>query len=163
MGIRMDSIRVTTSWYSGRSTLPRPVVPLPDSLETSLWDLDPGWAVLHTELFPLGAEWAWRRTKSDLMDSLSKKIMTRRLALPSDYATRELVWVFALALTRQGEFSPTPIGAREVLEAVQRMAVQARRGVIVFKIDQLEIAPFELDLIKDELETSIPTGPKRSS
>ena len=158
LGIRMDSTRVTISWYSGRSTLPRPVVPLPDSLETSLWDLDPGWAVLHTELFPLGAEWAWRRTKSDLVDSLSKKIMTRRLALPSDYATRELVWAFALAVTRQGEFSPTPIGAREVLEAVQRMAVQARRGVIVFKMDQLEIAPFELDLIKGKLECLLQHG-----
>ena len=84
--------------------------------------------------------------------------MTRRLALPSDYARRELVWTFALAITGQGEFNPSPIGTREVLETVRQMMAQARRETIVFEILRLEIRPCELRLIEAELERLVQEG-----
>ena len=158
VGIRMDSTTITTSWYSGGRTLSHPVVQLPEGAKTGFRHLDPGWATLHTEMTPLGAEWPWKRTRRYLVDSLSKTILTRRLALPSDHATRELVWAFALAIAGQGEFSPRSIGAREVLETVLQMATQARRETIVFKIRQLEIAPYELDLMRGKFERLLEQG-----
>ena len=158
VGIQMNSTRITTSWYSGERTLPHPVVRLPDGAKTVFRHHDPGWVVLHTEMTPLCAEWPWKTTRRYLVDALSKTIMTRRLALPSDYATRELVWAFALAITGQGEFSPRPIGAQEVLAIIQQMTAQVRRETIVFKIRQLEITPDELNIMKGELERLLEQG-----
>ena len=115
LGIRMSSTTVTTSWYTGDRTLPQRVVPLPEPSERGSDTLDPGWVVLHTESAPRGQEWPWIATRRHLTESLSRVVITRRLALPSDDAVRELVWAFALAVNNQGEFSPRPIATNTVL------------------------------------------------
>ena len=93
-------------------------------------------------------------------DSLSKTIVTRRLALPSDHATRELVWAFALAITEQGEFSPRPIGRRKSSSPCFR-SLQVELGKasrMVFRIPPLEITPDELTLVKRQLERLLEQG-----
>ena len=157
VGIRMNSTTIATSWYNGARTLPQRVVPLPERAKTGPRNFDLGWAVLHSETMPRDSEWPWVATRRYLVDSLSKTIVTRRLALPSDHAARELVWAFALAITEQGEFSPRPIRTQEILNRVQKLAVEARQGM-VFRIRRLEITPDELTLVKRQLERLLEQG-----
>ena len=158
VGVQIDSTRVTTSWYAGRRDLPQRVVRLRDTGTAGLGRFGPGWDAFRTELTPLGPEWPWTSTKRYLVDSLSNTIMSRRLALPAECATRELVWTFALAIEGRGEFSPGVIGAGEVLESVRQMIAQAEREAIVFKIGRLEIRLGELGLIEAELERLVRRG-----
>ena len=107
VGIHKNASTITTSWYRGGGTLPR-VVRLSEGWDRGYRNLDPGWAVLHGETAPLGDEWPWRETRRYLVDALSRTIMTRRLALFSPQAARELVWAFALAVTNRSEFNSDP-------------------------------------------------------
>ena len=163
VGVQMDSTRVTTSWYAGRRNLPQRVVVLRDTEASGVGRLEPGWDAFRTELTPRGREWPWMRTKRYLVDSLAKTIMSRRLALPAESATRELVWTFALAITRRGEFSPGVIQAGAVLESVRQMIAQAEREAIVFEIGRLEIRPFELRLMEAVLEGVVQRGERTVS
>ncbi len=151
LGIRMSSTTVTTSWYTGDRTLPQRVVPLPEPSERGPDSLDPGWVVLHTESAPRGLEWPWIATRRHLTESLSRVVITRRLALPSDDAVRELVWAFALAVNNQGEFSPRPIATNTVLEVARRLTAGARPGD-VFVVQRLEMTLDELVLVERRLE-----------
>ena len=90
-------------------------------------------------------------TRRHLTDALEKTIVTKCLALPSDYAVQELVWAFALAFGNQGEFSPRPIATTAILEAVRHLAATLRTGDVL-KIRRLEIAVDELDLMGRRLE-----------
>ena len=157
VGIHKNATTITTSWYRGAETLPR-VVNLSEDWNRDYRNLDPGWAVLHTEMTPLGDEWPWRATRRYLVDALSQTILTRRLALFSPEAVRELVWAFALAITNQSEFDANRIGVREVLESVQQIALHATEATIAFKIRRLEVTPDELGLIKSCLERLLEKG-----
>ena len=157
VGVHKSTTTVTTSWYRGAETLPR-VVCLSEDWNRDYRNLDPGWAVLHTETTPLADEWPWGATRRHLLDALSQMILTRRLALFSPQAVRELVWAYALAVTDQSEFNPKRIGVREVLESVQQIARHATEATIAFKVRRLEVTPDELGLIRDGLEGLLEQG-----
>ena len=70
VGIRMDSTRITTSWYNGGRRLPHRIVLLPETATTDFAHLDPGWVTFHTELTPLGAEWPWTTTRRYLVTAV---------------------------------------------------------------------------------------------
>ena len=157
LGIRMSPTTVTTSWYTGDRTLPQRVVSLPEPTERGPDSLDPGWAVLHSESGPCGSEWQWIATRLHLMESLSKVVMTRRLALPSVDAVRELVWAFALTVSNKGEFSPRPMATSMVLDVARRIAAVARPGE-VFVVQRLEITLDDLVLVERRLERMLEEG-----
>ena len=157
LGIRMRSTTVTTSWYTGDRTLPQRVVPLPERTDTGPDGLDPGWAVLTAESGRPGLEWPWIATRRYLMESLSQTIMTRRLALPSGDAVRELAWAFALAVSNQGEFSPRPIATSMVLDVARRLMGGARPGD-VFMVQRLQMTLDELVLVERRLEQMLGDG-----
>ena len=157
VGIHKNASMITTSWYRGAGTLPR-VVRLSEGWNRAYRNLDPGWAVLHGETAPLGDEWPWRATRRYLVDALSQTIMTRRLALFSPQAARELVWAFALAVTNRSEFNSDPIGVREVLESVQQIARHATEATIAFRVRRLEVTPSKLRLVESSVENLLERG-----
>ena len=68
------------------------------------------WRTLtSTEEFPSLRVWPWSMTKRLLVESLSDALSRKWFALESEDAIRELAWVLALALKRQGSLDPTPI------------------------------------------------------
>ena len=156
-GVKMDSTSVMTSWYGGSRTQPR-VVELPDMATKDLWEFDRGWGDLLWEKTLPGAEWPWTTTRRQLVDSLSKTIKTRRLALPSYHAIRELVWACSLAAKDQGEFSPRPIRTRDVLDIVHQIAKHATDEDTTFRFRQLELTRMEVDLIRDSLTARLEQG-----
>ena len=106
IGVRSDSRMLTTSWYKGQDDLP-PVVQLPDRADLRRRSAE--WPVRRREMTRQDTyAWAWLTTKDHLVESLSKTIETRRLALPSHDAVRELAWAFALAAKNQARFNPEP-------------------------------------------------------
>ena len=124
IGVRMEDATetITTSWYRGPEKLD-PVVELPKGDWRELCNsLGPDWPVLHGEMAPRAGGrsrgWPWLRTKSTLTDSLSDALKSRRLALISEDAVRELTWTFALAVMNQGCVSPKLIRSRWILRHI---------------------------------------------
>ena len=156
VGIHKNATTITTSWYRGAETVPR-VVSFSEDWSRDYRNLEAGWAVLHTETTPPGDAWPWRATRRYLLDGLSQTILTRRLALFSPHAVRELVWAFSLALTNQSEFNTKRIRVREVLDRVKELARHAQ-ATIAFKIGRLEVTPDELGLITSTLERLLEHG-----
>ena len=157
VGIHKNATTITTSWYRGAETLPR-VVCLSEDWNRDFHNLDPGWKVLRTEMTPLPDEWSWRATRRYLVDSLSQMILTRRLALFSPEAVRELVWAYALAVTNRSEFNPERIGVQEVLESVRQISRHATEATVAFEIRRLEVTPGELGRIGRSLESLLERG-----
>ena len=151
VGVHKDATTVTTSWYRGRETLPR-VVNLSGDWSRDYGHRDPGWEVQQTEAIPEGDEWPWKMTRRSLVDALSQTILTRRLALFSPAAVRELVWAFALALMNQSEFNGKGIRVGRVLESVRQIAPHATEATIAFRVRRLEVTPEELGLVERGLE-----------
>ena len=160
VGIRIDDSMgaVTTSWYRGPEKLD-PVVELPKGDWRKLCDLlGPAWQLLSSEMTP-GAEgrpngWPWLEAKSTLTKSLSDAFKSRRLALISEDAVRELTWTFALAVMNQGCVSPRLIRSRWVLrhiDDIERVADRDRSNSetkYVYKNGIKEFLGEEIDLVQ---------------
>ena len=160
VGIRVgDSMGVvTTSWYKGREQL-GPVVELPKGDLRELGNLlGPDWQLLSSEVTP-GAEgrprgWPWLKTKSTLTNSLSDAFKSRRLALISEDAVRELTWIFALAVMNQGCVSPRLIRSGWILRHIDDIERVVDRGrgnseaKYVYKNGIKEFLGEEIDLVK---------------
>ena len=152
----MDTI--TTSWYMGSEKLD-PVVKLPKGDWRELRSsLGPDWSLLSSEMTP-GAEgrpkgWPWLEAKSTLTKSLSDAFKSRRLALISEDAVRELTWTFALAVMNQGCVSPRLIRSRWILRHIKDIedAVYRDRGnsepKYVYKNGIKKFLGEEIDLVK---------------
>ena len=160
VGIRIkDSMdTITTSWYMGSEKLD-PVVELPKGDWRELRSsLGPDWSLLSSEMTP-GAEgrpkgWPWSKAKSTLTNSLSDAFKSRRLALISEDAVRELTWTFALAVMNQGCVSPRLIHSRWILSHIKDIeeAVYRDRGdsepKYVYKNGIKKFLGEEIDLVK---------------
>ena len=167
VGVRVgDSMDVvTTSWYKGREQL-GPVVELPKGDLRELGNLlGPVWQLLSSEVTP-GAEgrprgWPWLKTKSTLTNSLSDAFKSRRLALISEDAVRELTWIFALAVMNQGCVSPRLIRSGWILRHIDDIEGVVDRGrensaaKYVYKNGIKEFLGEEIDLVKGRLRTTM--------
>ena len=144
VGVQSDSRTITTSWYQGQDML-GPVVQLPDRSE--LDSLRAEWPVLHTQMAGGNQrEWPWLTAKGYLGKSLSETINTRRLALPSHDAVRELAWTFALAAKGQARLNPEPISLTEVArtaDAIGRAVTTETAGISVGRLN-LSVEEFRL-------------------
>ena len=144
LGVRGDSRTITTSWYQGHDIL-GPVVQLPDRADLDRRRAE--WPVLHTEMTRGNQrEWPWLTARDYLVKSLSETIKTRRLALPSHDAVRELAWAFALAAKDQPRFRPEPIRLAEVartVDAIGRAVETETDGIRVGRL-RLSVAEFRL-------------------
>ena len=161
IGIRMEDSTeaITTSWYRGPEKLD-PVLELPKGDWRELRSsLGPDWPVLRGETVPRAGGrsrgWPWLRTKSTLTGSLSDAFKSRRLALISEGAVRELTWTFALAAMNQGCVSPRLIRSRWILRRIDDIeeAVDRDRGnsepMYVYKNGIREFFGEEISLVKN--------------
>ena len=160
VGIRIEDSMdtITTSWYMGSEKLD-PVVELPKGDWRELRSsLGPDWSLLSSEMTP-GAEgrpkgWPWLEAKSTLTKSLSDAFKSRRLALISEDAVRELTWTFTLAVMNQGCVSPRLIRSRWILRHIKDIeeAVCRDRGnsepKYVYKNGIKKFLGEEIDLVK---------------
>ena len=151
-----DHRTITTSWYRGQKILP-PVVPLPQPPDLNgLWA---EWPSLHTELTRGNTDaWPWVTTKRYLARSLSKTIPTRRLALPSHDAIRELAWAFALDAIEQSRFDLKPIFVQEVLCIADALDSVVTSDTHSVSTGRITVTLEELRLVRDYLSTLTERG-----
>ena len=170
VGIRIEDSMdtITTSWYMGSEKLD-PVVELPKGDWRELRSsLGPDWPVLSSETAPRAGGrsrgWPWLRAKSTLTNSLSEAFKSKRLALVSEDAARELAWTFALAVMNQGCVSPRLIRSRGILRHIDDIEEVADRDrgnsepKYVYKNGIKEFLGKEIDLVKSCLLKLIERG-----
>ena len=98
LGIELSSRMIDTAWYRGADRL-NPVVRLPKHIRPFSGQYDPDWAWWSGRTIPPTRDWPWAITKDMLVSSLSEPIESRRLALQSPDAIRELTLDFARSVT----------------------------------------------------------------
>ena len=120
------------------------------------------WRTLtSTEGFPSPRVWPWSMTKKLLVESLSDALDRKWFALESDDATRELAWVLALAVKRQGSLEPTPIGLREILDRVRllnRYVDDPTARWMSVSIEAKEFSNREVSLVEQHLRVLLDGG-----
>ena len=156
IGVRSNSRTLTTSWYEGQDELP-PVVQLPDRADLRRPSAE--WPVLRREMTRQDTNaWAWLTTKDHLVESLSKTIETRRLALPSHDAVRELAWAFALAAKNQARFNPEPVSLQEVLRTADTLGRVITNDTVGVKVAGIGFSLEEFRLVRGYLSTLTERG-----
>ena len=123
LGIELSSRMVYTAWYGGTEQL-KPVVGLPKHTGPFSGQYDPDWSRWSGRTIPPTMEWPWAITKDMLVHSLSEHIGSRRLALQSTDAIRELTFDFARSVTARGFATPEQAEVSEVLRYIDQDAAQ---------------------------------------
>ncbi len=114
-----------------------------------------------TEKFPFPKSWPWSMTKKLLVESLSDALKLKWFASESDDAARELAWVLALAVKRQGSLDATPISLREVLNRVvvlNRYIDDPMARWMSVSVGTAEFSNLEVALVERHLRTLLDGG-----
>ena len=120
LGIRLKDHYVTTSWYAGAKKPPT-VVELPESLGWS--EPRPDWTNWSSTQISPAKTWPWILTKDHLVDSISRMTGSRHLALESIDAVRELSWVLARNIKKQGGFNPHSIIVHDIIRRIDELGI----------------------------------------
>ena len=138
VGIEVESSWVTTAWYHGNEPMAK-VVPIPD--QNDPLSLTRDWPVIHSASVLPERVWPWAHTKQDLASSLSKELVSRRLALISDDAVRELAYSFGCAVKNQYWSTPNSVKIMDLLgfidEHLGRGTVSLGIGYTVYDQEEL--------------------------
>ena len=141
LGIEFSSRMVYTAWYCGMEEL-KPVVALPKHTGPFSGQYDPDWSRWSGRTIPPTREWPWAITKDMLVDSLSKHIGSRRLALQSTDAIRELTFDFARSVTGRAFATPERAEVSEVLRYIDEDAtkwVSLRAGDSLYLAEDIQL------------------------
>lgn len=145
LGIGVSDSWVTTSWYRGTEEMPS-LVPIPkrdNSLShTRNWPVVRGTSVLPERV------WPWVITKAELVDTLSRSLASRRLALISHDAVRELAYDFACSVGRQQWPRSSEITIGEILNLIDSLI---ERGTVSLGVGSTLYNSVELNLVRDHL------------
>ena len=146
LGIDLSSRMVYTAWYGGMEQL-KPVVGLPKHTGSFSSQYDPDWPQWSGRTIPPTRDWPWAITKDMLVHSLSEQIGSRRLALQSADAIRELTFDFARSVTAGRFANPALVKVSEVLHYIDEDAAKCASLRIG---DSLYLAK-DIRLIRDHL------------
>ena len=146
LGIDLSSRMVYTAWYGGMEQL-KPVVGLPKHTGSFSGQYDPDWPQWSGRTIPPTRDWPWAITKDMLVHSLSEQIGSRRLALQSADAIRELTFDFARSVTAGRFANPALVKVSEVLHYIDEDAAKCASLRIG---DSLYLAK-DIRLIRDHL------------
>ena len=141
LGIESNSRMVYTAWYGGMEQL-KPVVGLPKHAGPFSGQYDPDWSQWSGRTIPPTREWPWAITKEMLVHSLSEHIESRRFALQSTDAIRELTFDFARSVTARGFATPERIETGEVLRYIDGDAakwVSLRVGDSLYLAEDIQL------------------------
>ena len=141
LGIESNSRMVYTAWYVGMEQL-QPVVGLPKHTDPFSGQYDPNWSQWSGRTVPPTREWPWAITKDMLVHSLSEHIESRRFALQSADAIRELTFDFARLVTARGFATPEQIEISEVLRYIDGDAskwVSLRVGDSLYPAEDIQL------------------------
>ncbi len=141
LGIESNSGMVYTAWYGGMELL-EPVVGLPEHTEPFSGQYDPDWSRWSGRTIPPTREWPWAITKDMLVHSLSEHIESRRFALQSTDAIRELTFDFARSVTARGFATPERIEVDEVFRYIDGEAakwVSLRVGDSLYLAEDIQL------------------------
>ena len=152
LGIGVSNSWVTTSWYHGTEQMP-PVVPIPER-DGSLSRRRDWPSVRSTSVLPERV-WPWVITKGDLAATLSRKLASRRLALISNDAIRELAYDFAYSVGRQRWPRTTEVTIGEVVSFIDS---HIERGTVSLGIAGTVYKSGELSLVRSHLAELLEGG-----
>ena len=110
--------RIKRSWYWGGDNLPNVVADVP--LQNSP-NLD--WPTITTQSLPKSPIWPWLMTRDILVESLSRELKAKRLALISEVALSELVWEFSLVGNLGGDLEGLLSVIRNILQSLASESV----------------------------------------
>ena len=123
LGIESNSRMVYTAWYGGMEQL-KPVVGLPKHTGPFSGQYDPDWSRRSGRTIPPTTVWPWAVTKDMLVQSLSEHIGSRRFALQSTDAIRELAYDFSCSIKAKGFATPIQVSISEVLRYIDEDAAK---------------------------------------
>ena len=141
LGIETNSRMVYTAWYGGMEQL-KPVVELPKHSDPFSGQYDPEWSQWSGRTISPTREWPWAITKDMLVHSLSEHIGSRRFALQSTDAIRELTFDFARSVTARGFATPERVEVSEVLRYIDGDAakwVSLRVGDSLYLAEDIQL------------------------
>ncbi len=150
LGIEVGQQRVWTGWYRGTEHL-EPVVRLPKRISAQY---DPDWPSLSGSTILRTRTSPWIMTKDMLVKSLSEKLGSRRLALQSADAIRELAYHFACSVKDGGFTTPNLVNVSEVLRYIDE---HAARLVSLGTGDAIYLAE-DIRIIRRHLEERLMNG-----
>ena len=123
LGIEIGSRMVYTAWYSGMEQL-KPVVEIPKHTGPFSGQYDPDWSRWSSRTISPTRDWPWVITKEMLAYFLSEHIGSRRFALQSTDAIRELAYDFAYSVTARGFATRERVEVSEVLRYIDEDAAK---------------------------------------
>ena len=115
LGIGVKDSWMTTSWYRGEENLAK-VIPIPSQKDLQSPTSD--WPIIRSTSVLPEIVWPWVYTKQDLASSLSEELASRRLAIVSEDAVRELAYSFGCAVENQFWLAPASVHIMDVLESI---------------------------------------------
>ena len=140
LGIGLEGSWLTTSWYHGDDPIAK-VVPVPDESDPLLPSRD--WPEIRSTSILPAKVWPWDVTKQDLASSLSEELASRRLAIISHEAVRELAYSFGCAVENQSWLAPDSVHIMDVLhfidEYLSRETVSLGIGHAVYDQEELRV------------------------
>ena len=152
LGIRMESSWVETAWYHGNEPMEK-VVSIPDQYDQLSPTRD--WPVINSTSVLPERVWPWVFTKHDLCSSLSEELASRRLALISDDAVRELTYSFGCAVRNQ--YWSTPNSVR-IMDLISFIDAHLSRGVVSLTLGRKMHNEEELRIIRSHLKELSDSG-----
>ena len=152
LGIGVSDSRVTTSWYRGTEDMPS-LVPIPKR-DGSLSRRRNWPRVRSTSVLPERV-WPWVITKRELADTLSRRLASRRLALISNDAIRELAYDFACSVGRQQWPRTSEITIGEVLNFIDS---HIGRGTVSLGVGHTMYKSAELRMVRVHLADLAASG-----
>ena len=123
LGIELNQGMVYTSWYTGKEQL-KPIVGLPKHADPFSGQYDPDWSRWRGSSKPSTRIWPWAMTKDMLVQSLSEQLDSRRLALQSTDAIRELAFEFACSVKARDYAESARVRVSEVLTYIDEDATE---------------------------------------
>ena len=152
LGIGVRDSWVTTSWYRGTEEMSS-LVPIPKR-DDSLSHMRNWPRVRSTSVLPERV-WPWVITKEELADTLSRRLASRRLALISKDAIRELAYDFACSVGRQQWPRTSEITIGEVLDFIDS---HIERGTVSLGVGNRMYKSAELCMVRDHLADLAASG-----
>ena len=152
LGIGVSDSWITTSWYRGTEEMPSLVsIPKRDDSLSHMRN----WPVVRATSVLPERVWPWVITKEELADTLSQRLASRRLALVSNDAIRELAYDFACSVGRQQWPRASEITIGEALDFIDS---HIERGTVSLGVGNTMYKSAELRMVRGHMADLAASG-----
>jgi predicted esterase len=147
IGVRVTKGSIISSWYYGKNKI-NDITEIENHL-SPLDRFDNGWLNVKMARPGKHSSWAWRWTRDDLRNELSKILQERRLPITKGPIFLEEVWKTSLVLTNRGSLYSGNILVEEISELLNHKFRNIDNIIIGSKPCNLRYVREYINLIKE--------------